>query len=126
MAKISQFTDDALAALKRDHERLRYEVHTLRTMLRAFMSGPSDKPYKPVCKFTLTAALATTDASKSATIDEQLGYGRPHLDANITVQNFATKTRGLHQYHGATGNKGKAYYNPSDKTWHIFDMECHT
>lgn len=126
MPKIRPFTDDALAALKRDHERLRYEVHTLRTMLRSFMSAGDDRGLKPVCKFTLTAALATSDASKSATITDQLGPGRPHLETSITVQNFLTHSAGVYQYHGASGNKGKAYYNPSDKTWHIFDMECHT
>lgn len=42
MTTLQAFSEDALHALKRDHERLRYEVNQLRTMLRAFRCDLSD------------------------------------------------------------------------------------
>lgn len=124
MADIRILSDDSIAALRRDHERLRYELLQTRTQLRAFMASSGDRGLKPVCRFTLDAPLTTINASQSATITHQLGPGRDHLSTSITVQNFLTHTAGSYQYHGASGNAGKAFYDPSDETWHIFDMEC--
>lgn len=38
MTTLRTLSDDSLAAVKRDHERLRYEVNQLRTVLRFFQS----------------------------------------------------------------------------------------
>lgn len=117
-------SNDSIEALRRDHERLRYEFLQTRTQLRAFMSQVSGRGPRPICRFTLVGPLTTSSASQTATITHQLGPGRDHKGTSITVQNFLTKTAGVYQYHGASGNAGKAFYNPADKTWHIFDMEC--
>jgi hypothetical protein len=124
MTTIRVLSDDAIDSLKRDHERLRYEVHQLRIMLRVVHSQLDDGP-RLFCRFTLNAALATSDASKAATITHQYGRGSTHPTA-ITVYNFLTKTAGTYEYHGASGAAGKAFYDPIEKKWHIFDMECPT
>ena len=126
MTTIQILSEDALRDIKRDHERLKYEVQQLRVMLRACQSQLGDDGFKPVCRFTLSAALATSDATKAATITQQYGYGRDHASTSITLQNFLTKTAGVYEYHGASGAAGKAFYDPKEKKWHIFDMECPT
>lgn len=113
-----------MRALQRDHERLRLEIAELRVILRAAQSQLGDDQKKPICRFTLDAALTTAQATKAATITHQYGPGLTHTTTAITVQNFLTKTAGTYEYHGASGAAGKAFYNPADKTWHIFDMEC--
>ena len=124
MTTINVLSDDSLQAVKRDHERLRYELRELRVMLRALQSQQQDDGRKIFCRFTLNAALATSDASKAATITNQYGYGINHASTSITVQNFLTATAGVYEYHGASGAAGKAFYDPVTKTWHIFDLQC--
>jgi hypothetical protein len=124
MTTIRVLSDEFIAALQRDHEQLRVEVRELRNVLRSLRSELGDDQLRPVCRFTLNAALATTDASKAATITHQYGTGRLHASTSITVQNFSAAVGGNYEYHGASGASGKAFYDPHTKTWHIFDMEC--
>jgi hypothetical protein len=42
MTRIPFYTDESFAALRRDHERLRYEVNSLQVMLRAFRCDLTD------------------------------------------------------------------------------------
>jgi len=124
MPTISVLSDESLQALKRDHERLRYEVRELRVMLRALQSQQQDDGRKLFCRFTLDSALTTAQATKSATITNQYGYGIDHASTSITVQNFLTATAGVYEYHGASGAAGKAFYDRVEKKWHIFDLQC--
>jgi hypothetical protein len=119
---ITTLSPESILALKRDHERLRYEVRQLRAQLRAVQSM-LECGKRTFCRFTLNAALATTDASKAATITHQYGRGTKH-DTAITVYNFSAAVGGNYEYHGASGASGKAFYDPIEKKWHIFDMEC--
>jgi hypothetical protein len=42
MTRLQVLTDDSLRAIHRDHERLRYEVNNLQTMLRSFRCELTD------------------------------------------------------------------------------------
>ena len=122
MTTIKTFSDDSLAALKRDHERLRYEVRQLRVQLRAAMSA-LESGLRGDVRFVLAAGLAKTDASKTATIIGQYGRGGSHK-TSITVNNPADATNGNYTYAGASGASGWAFYDPIEKKFWIFDMDC--
>lgn len=79
--------------------------------------------FKPHCRFTLDAALATSDASKSATITSQWGQGITHPTTSITVENLLTSTGGLYLFEGASGAAGRASYK-TGTTWNIENMQC--
>ena len=119
---IRTFSDDSFAALKRDHERLRYEVRKLRVMLRAAMSA-LESGKRPFIRFELSAALAKTDASKGATIVGQYGRGGKHA-TTITVYNPADATNGNYTYRGASGASGWAIYDPIELKYWIWDIDC--
>ena len=123
---IQVLSEQSIAALKRDHERLRYEVRHLRTILRAFMSASGDSGgLKEFCRFTLNADLSTSDATKAATITEQWGRGRDHSTASaITVHNLLSHAGGVYVFEGASGNAGIASYDPDLKAWRIIIPEC--
>lgn len=65
MTLIRTLSDDSLAALKRDHERLRYEVEQLRTMLRSFMSTCQPRA-ATLWRATLNEAFGATTAHYAA------------------------------------------------------------
>jgi hypothetical protein len=125
MADIRILSDDSIAALRRDHERLRYELLQTRTQLRAFMAAGSDRGLKPVCVFSLSAALSTSDATQGGTIIEQYGPGREHSDTTITVAN-PPKPGGAYLFYGASGAHGVAFWDPATEHWLIFQLyrEC--
>lgn len=79
---------------------------------------------KTKCRFTLDAALATTDESKAATIQQQFGYGTDHASTSITVYNFLTHTANTYLYEGDSGDAGRAFYDPGGGKWYIDEMEC--
>lgn len=122
MDTIKTFSDDSFAALKRDHERLRYEVREMRIALRAAMSA-LENGRRIFGRFTLDAALAKTDATKSGTLTAQCGRGSQHPSA-ITLNNPADATNGNYTYSGASGASGWAFYDPIQMKWWIFDMDC--
>lgn len=125
MTSVPILSEQSIQALRRDHERLRYEVHTLQTMLRAFMSaGGDDRGLKPLCRFTLSGALATSEASKAATMSSQYGAGRSHASTSITVYNLLSHTAGTYVFEGDSGDAGYAYYDAAEKKWYIIQMEC--
>jgi len=78
---------------------------------------------KQHCRFTLGGALATTDASQSATIQTQYGPGVDHPSTSITVRNLLTHTAGTYLFEGDSGDAGIAIYD-SGTTWNIVQMEC--
>jgi len=78
--------------------------------------------YKALCRFTLDAALATTDASKTAVAQSQYGTGYGGL-TNITVYNLLTAVAGTYVFEGASGAAGLAYLD-SGTDWRIIQMEC--
>jgi len=78
---------------------------------------------KQHCRFTLGGALATTDASQSATIQTQYGPGVDHPSTSITVRNLLTHTAGTYVFEGDSGDAGIAMYD-SGTTWNIIQMEC--
>lgn len=78
---------------------------------------------KQHCRFTLGAALATTDATKAATIATQYGPGEDHESTSITVRNLLTHTAGTYAFEGDSGDAGIAIYD-AGTTWNIVQMEC--
>lgn len=124
MTDIRILSNDSIAALRRDHERLRYEFLQARTQLRAFMSAGQDSGLKPLCRFVLTAALATSDETKTATITHQLGAGAAHITTDITVHNLGSHAGGSYVFAGDSGDAGYAFWNPHNKGWYIIQMEC--
>lgn len=76
MTRITQFSDDSLAALKRDHERLRYELLHLRTMLRAYMSTMPDAADRLV-----GGCLAENHPGRNSVFHIHLGVWTPASDS---------------------------------------------
>lgn len=76
--------------------------------------------FKLFIRFTLTAALATTDTSETATIADQWGPGMlsPNTGSGaITVFNHAS------QFEGASGASGLAVWD-SGTSYRIYQMVC--
>jgi hypothetical protein len=78
---------------------------------------------KRLCRFTLDAALAVSDASVEATIASQYGDGVAHASNDITVYNLLTHTAGTYVFEADSGDAGLAYYD-SGTSWRILNMEC--
>lgn len=79
-------------------------------------------PLKRLCRFTLNAALATSDASKAATITNQYGPGKDHASTAITVYNLLSGTvASTYTFEGASGEAGLAEYD-SGTSWRIIQM----
>lgn len=74
-----------------------------------------------MCEFSLSAALAVTDASKGATISHATIDG--YDTESITVHNHDTSGSN-DLFEGDSGDKGTAYYNGVDDKWYIIQMEC--
>lgn len=82
--------------------------------------------YKPLIRFTLSAALATSDASKTGTIQTQYGPGVASPDTGsgaITLHNLLTSTGGVYVFEGASGAAGLAMWD-SGTNYRILQMEC--
>lgn len=73
-------------------------------------------------RFTLSAALTTSDATKSATITNQYGPGVAATTTTITVHNLAT-SGGAYVFSGASGAAGLALWD-SGTNYRIIQMEC--
>lgn len=119
---VTQLSQDSLAALRRDHEKLRYEVQSLRVQLRAAMSA-LESGLRMMVRFELSSALANTEASKAATLVGQYCRGGQHK-TSVTVYNPADATNGNYTYYGASGASGWAFYDAVEKKFWIFDMDC--
>jgi hypothetical protein len=127
-------TDDSADVLAREINGLYLPEGTLVFALwqRGMSGDPSSygewwisavNPLKLLCRFTLGAALATSDASKSATITNQYGPGKDHSSTSITVHNLLTHTAGTYVFEGDSGDAGLAYYDIGSN-WRILQMEC--
>lgn len=75
----------------------------------------------PICQFYLDAALATTDASKSATVDRC--NVASYVGDTITVYNH-DESGGDYIFEGDSGDYGTAYYDQNNEKWYIIQMEC--
>lgn len=84
---------------------------------------PGASNLKPLCRFTLDAALATSEASEGATITDQYGPGADHSETDITVYNMLTSTTDVYLFEGAIGAAGLAMWD-SGTGWKILQMEC--
>lgn len=81
--------------------------------------------FRPSIRFFLSAALATSDASKTATIQNQWGRGIDNTtsSAAITVHNPETSTGSVYQFEGASGAMGLADHDYGTN-YIIKQMEC--
>jgi len=84
-----------------------------------------DEPLKQFCRFTLTQALATSDASKTGDIETQFGQGQDHPDEEeIILYNLADNTGTAYVFEGDIGDAGIAVYTGTAVYWNIIQMEC--
>lgn len=90
---------------------------------RLFVIQPTT--YKSLVRFTLSSALATSDASKTATITNQYGFGVDNTTASggITVHNLLTSTGGVYVFEGDSGDAGLAMWDQGTN-YRIIQMEC--
>ncbi|NLX57276.1 MAG: hypothetical protein GXY58_19375 [Planctomycetaceae bacterium] len=120
MAEIRILSEDSIQALRRDHERLRYELMATRARLRAYMAAAGDRGMKPACTFALSTALSASDAAGSAVIIDQYGAGRDHMDTSITVLNPLAGTARM--FYGVAGTVGEALWDPARNGWLIIQL----
>ncbi len=77
-------------------------------------------------RFTLSSALATTDSTKTATIQSQYGPGIPSPNTSsggIDVYNLADNTGSAYVFEGDSGDAGLAIWD-KDNDYRIIQMEC--
>ena len=81
--------------------------------------------FKPLIRFTLAAALATSDASKAATVTDQYGAGAEQVTtaSGITVYNLETSTASTYVFEGDSGDAGYARWDYGTR-YQIIQMEC--
>lgn len=81
--------------------------------------------FKPAARFSLAAALATSDASKAATLVEQYGYGIDNTTAasGVTVYNMPTGGGGSYLFEGSSAAIGLAVHDHGT-AYRIIQMEC--
>lgn len=98
---------------------------TLASGVVAVWASPRQAPLgrKLLVRFTLDAALATSDASKAATITNQYGPGVDATSTAITVHNLLTSTAATYVFSGASGAAGLAMWD-ADQNYRIIQMEC--
>ncbi len=105
--------------------RLEMELAQLRRQAAAGRFELDDVPLRPVCRFRLDAAMASSDASAAATIDIQIGFGRDHASDSITVWNMPRNGAGsTYEYYGDADYYGMADWDPVREKWWIRPMEC--
>lgn len=78
--------------------------------------------FKPLVRFTLGGTLATSEASKAATITHQYGRGIDN-STSITVHNLLTSTASTYAFSGASGAAGLAYHDYGTN-YRIIQLEC--
>jgi hypothetical protein len=85
----------------------------------------SSSTRKSLVRFTLAATLATSDASKTATITNQYGPGSdgPTGAGAITVHNLLTSTGGVYVFEGDSGDAGLAMWD-TGTNYRIIQLEC--
>lgn len=79
--------------------------------------------HKPLIRFTLSAALTTTEASESAVITNQYGTGLTNSATAITVHNLLTSLANTYVFSGSTGYAGLAIWDSSNN-YRIIQMQC--
>lgn len=79
--------------------------------------------YKPVCRFVLDSALATSDPTATASLTHSYGQGTAHTTGDIIVTNLETNTTLVYVFYGSSGAVGYALYNGTTE-WPILQMEC--
>lgn len=72
------------------------------------------------CRFSLSSALADTEASKSATISECNVPG--YAGETITVYNMTASSN--YVFSGDASDQGLAQWNAFAEQWQIYQMEC--
>lgn len=75
-------------------------------------------------RFYLDADLATTDASKSATVSAVCNGSLAAASDTITVFNHPTSVGGTYIFSGTTGAYGTAIYDDTLAHWDVIQMEC--
>jgi hypothetical protein len=86
-----------------------------------FGSVIARKPSARYIFFTLPAALATTDASKSSCTVNGYWDG-PNPGSSVTIYNLPASTNYI--FSGASGHKGVAVYDEINSKYWIIQMEC--
>ena len=83
--------------------------------------------YKSLVRFTLDAALTTSDASQTATITDQYGPGVDNTTASggITVHNMETSAAGTYMFEGNLNDAGLAMWDQGTD-YRIIQIECDT
>jgi len=84
--------------------------------------GAPKENVKTFCRFTLDSALATTDASKDATITAQYGPGKDHATTDITIYNVAASSNYI--FEGDSGDAGIGFWDHDGDKWWIVQLEC--
>lgn len=87
---------------------------------------PPMLPYKPTIEFALSAAMTTSDATKTATIQSQDGIGldNPNTGSGaITVHNVREHTASTYIFEGDSGDRGVASWLYGNE-YKIENMEC--
>ena len=77
---------------------------------------------QPLVRFTLNAALTTSDSSKAATITNQYGPGIAN-STSITVYNCETASAGTYIFSADSGDAGLAIWD-SGTDYRIIQLEC--
>ena len=78
---------------------------------------------KPWCRFTLSNALTTSEASNAAVITNQYGPGRDNT-TSITVHNLLTHAAGVYLFYGDSGDAGLARWRGDGTNYIIVQLEC--
>jgi hypothetical protein len=86
----------------------------------AVQLGASTSATTRFIRFALSGALAATDASKTATVDDYWGGADP--GATVTVYNLPASSG--YVFSGASGNKGLATWDDRNSKWWIVQLQC--
>ena len=124
MGRHEIISPDSLRNLSGHVARMQQEIHNLRRRLSAYVCELDDasQGIKPLFRFTLDAALATSDATGSGLITNQYGEGTAQSTASaVTLINLAIT--GGYLFSGSSGQAGLAYYGSSTGS-PIIQMEC--
>lgn len=83
--------------------------------------------YKSLVRFTLDAALTTSDASQTATITDQYGPGLDNTTTSggIIVHNMETSAAGTYMFEGNLNDAGLAMWDQGTD-YRIIQIECDT
>jgi hypothetical protein len=87
------------------------------------VGGSGGIGYKKLCRFTLDAAMATSNPTGSGLLTAQYGDGTAHSTGAISLDNLLTKTASTYLFSGTSGAAGLGYYT-TGTNWRIIQMEC--